>query len=271
MKPLVSVYMTVRNGSRWLREAIESIQIQTLQEWELIVVDDGSTDDSLRIAQELASSDKRITVVPTGGVGRATALNTALSLCRTEFVANLDADDLAHPKRLEIQYTLAEKYPEYSLICSDCIIIKESNATQWESLECTTVGLMDITKKLAYYNPVNHSSVFMRRKVLLQVGGYSTKLNMNVDYELWVRLAAAGNKLARINMPLVAKRWHDEQSFENKRHLAYVLSSLRVQAQAIRLLKPGPLAWIFIGGRLFWGLMPRFIRFIRISRRRHTG
>src|SRR5262245_61111342 len=98
--PKVSVLMPVRNGERWLREAVESILVQTFSDLELIVVDDGSIDGSSEILSNLSRRDARIRVVHQRPEGLVTALNRALTQARAPLVARLDADDVAMPERL---------------------------------------------------------------------------------------------------------------------------------------------------------------------------
>lgn len=255
--PLVSVYMTVRNGEKWVTHAIRSIQFQTLREWELVVVDDGSTDNTLGILKTFAESDRRIRVIPTGGLGRGAALNLALQHCNADFVANLDADDLAHPYRLEIQHRIARKHPEFSLLASKSIIIEGENDPEWVPISKELPLVSDVTEKLVYYNPINHSSVFAHREVLLRVGGYNETLRSHLDYDLWVRLATMGYRLGEVNLPLAAKRWHKAQSFEARAHIKYVAHSLIIQAKAIRALQPGLSAWFYWAARFGWALVPR--------------
>ena len=95
--PLVSVICTVKNGSKTIASVLESVQEQSLHEWEMIVVDDGSTDDTSKIVREYADADSRIRLISTDGVGRGRALNLALAHARAEHVANIDADDPCHP------------------------------------------------------------------------------------------------------------------------------------------------------------------------------
>lgn len=261
MAPLVSVYMTVKNGDRWVESAVSSIQAQTLNQWELIIVDDGSTDETVTIITDIAKNDSRIGVVPTKGVGRGAALNLALRNCQAEFIANLDADDLSHPKRLETQYACAQAHPQFQLLSSSGVIIEDDAMPKWPTIS-DVPPVHDVTQELAYHCPINHSTVFARRESFRGVGGYDGNLPSQFDYDMWVRLAAAGCKLGRINQPLGAKRWHSSQSFEAKNHLRYVLNSLRVQARAIGILQSGWKARAYLVARFGWAIVPRQMRLL---------
>ena len=257
--PLVSVYMTVKNGRRWVSYAIESILAQTFRDWELVVVDDGSSDGTADVLRHYAG-DPRVKVLLTPGIGRAPALNLALSNCRSEYVANLDADDLAHPQRLEIQYACARQYPHIGLWSTDAVIIMGDEIPNWLPVSEESIPVRDITSLLSFFNPINHSTVFARRSDLVDAGGYAPALRGQYDYDLWVRLAARGVRMAKVGLPLGAKRWHSSQSFEAGRHLRYAVDSVRIQLRANRALGGGLKGWGYALARLAWAMVPRPIR-----------
>src|SRR5579864_3644566 len=103
MTPRISVVMPVRDGARWLGEAIFSVQAQTLADFELIIIDDGSKDESPLIIETSAQGDSRVRAIRQERLGLVAALNRGLSESRGQFIARLDADDLAHPQRLRHQ------------------------------------------------------------------------------------------------------------------------------------------------------------------------
>lgn len=258
--PIVSVYMTVKNGSKWIRDAVSSVRQQTLEDWELVVVDDGSTDSTLETLLKLQALDQRIRVIPTEGIGRGAALNLAISNCRCDWLANLDADDLAHPDRLKIMYRIAQNHPEFALFSSGTIILEDGKEIQWPVLKIENETLHDVSKLLAFYNPINHSSVFLLRSAVTSVRGYSEELKSQLDYDLWVRLLGKGYRLANANYALAAKRCHSGQSFESRNHLVYVFNSTKAQKKAIKILRAGFPAWACLIGRTTWALLPRGLR-----------
>lgn len=117
MTPRVSVVMSVRDGGATLRQAIRSIAIQTFTDWELLIIDDGSRDDSLAVAAEAAVSDPRIRSLD-GGAGRGLPqrLNELVALAGGELIARMDADDVAYPERLERQVAFLDAHPEVDLV-----------------------------------------------------------------------------------------------------------------------------------------------------------
>src|SRR5438045_1565655 len=104
--------MPVYNAERYLRQAVESIRNQTLPDFEFVIVNDGSTDRSLRILKAFARSDKRVKLITRPNTGLVGALTDGLGACRGEFIARMDGDDIAHPQRLEKQLTYMREHPE---------------------------------------------------------------------------------------------------------------------------------------------------------------
>jgi teichuronic acid biosynthesis glycosyltransferase TuaG len=260
--PLVSVICTARNASRTIEAMLRSTLEQTLQRWELIVVDDGSTDDTIDIAAAYARKDRRVTVIQTPGVGRGRALNLALSCARAELIANVDADDTSHPRRLEFQSAVMARRRDISILCTDGIVVHDNEQAVWPCLELEAIwpSLFEITPALVLHNPVMHSSVMFRRADVLAASGYAEDVPSQFDYELWVRMVARGHRIYRLDVPLAANRMHDNQSFETRRRLAYQLNSARVQREAIRACRAPrhyiAIVWI----RFAFGLLPRSLR-----------
>lgn len=262
-KPLVSVICSVKNGGKTIASVLESVQRQTLHEWEMIVVDDGSTDDSLSIVRKYADADRRIRLIPTDGVGRGRALNVALSHARADLVANVDADDPCHPRRLEIQFRILRDDKRYAVLGTRTILLFDDEIPQWGEISPMTlegVTITDVTRLLARLSPVGHSSVLMRRRALEYVGGYDEERRAQYDYDLWVRLAEAGYRIGRINLRLAGKRIHLGQHFERRGRLRYLADSAVVQYRAIRVVGGRPIDYFYLVARPLWGLVPNGLR-----------
>lgn len=264
-KPAVSVICSVKNGAQTIGAVIESIRAQTLEDWEMIVVDDGSTDNTQRVVEAYAAIDSRIRLVPTDGVGRGRALNIALANAQSPFVANIDADDPCHPMRLEIQYKLLNENQQFAVLGTATSLIFGYEAPQWPQFGPQLAQrpcVKDVTRLVTRFCPLNHSSVLMRRAALERVGGYDERRSAQYDYDLWVRLVEAGYRLGRVELPLSGKRIHKAQQFERRRRLRFLLGSARVQVRAIRVLRGGPVDYFFVFGRILWGLLPNQLRMV---------
>ncbi|MCE9662749.1 glycosyltransferase [Halomonas sp. M5N1S17] len=258
-EPLVSVYMSVRNGGPYLAHAINSVREQVYQNWELIIVDDGSTDETVDYLKCLALECDWIKVVFTEGVGRARALNLAVSHAAGEYIANLDADDLYHPIRLRTQIALMQRHG-LDFLGSTALYIKGEGSVHWKCCNVEKCTVDDRSKKLLRKNPVNHSSIMMSKELFYSVGGYNEALPSQIDYELWYRICLAGNPISVASVPLIAKRLHKGQSFERGNRIKYILNSYKVQSMVISGLNGQWYDRFFMFTRLLRGLVPAKIR-----------
>jgi glycosyltransferase involved in cell wall biosynthesis len=195
--PAVTVLMTVYNAGPFLEPSIRSILGQTFTDFEFLIVDDCSTDGSAELA-ESTSKNPRIKVIRNASNrGQTVCLNLGLGLARGRWIARQDADDLAHPDRLALQYRSAQKAPEIVLLGTNGRIINEQ-----EKL----VGLLDaplshegITWTAPFLNPFMHTSVMFRADVIREeFGGYDQSYRIAQDYELWTRVIS---KYRSANLP----------------------------------------------------------------------
>lgn len=188
MNPLVSVIMPVYNAERYLRLAIESILAQSFIDFEMILIDDGSTDDSAAIIKAYQQKDKRIILLQHAqNTGIVSALNDGIGLAKGQFIARMDADDISQPERLKKQVEFLEQRPDVGVLGSWAEIIDE-NECRRGSVEIPTTHIQ-LTWEMCFRCPIIHPSVMVRREILLSVGGYRTTHPHAEDYELWVRIA----------------------------------------------------------------------------------
>jgi teichuronic acid biosynthesis glycosyltransferase TuaG len=269
--PAVSVICTARNAAPTVAATLESILAQDMADWEMIVVDDGSTDDTVAVVSRYVRADPRIRLVTTGGIGRGRALNLAMAEAQADLIANIDADDESHPYRLRCQLEAVNRHPELAVICTEIITVHRAGRPIWPAIGAASQApVKDVTKALALSNPVCHSSVIMRRPAIARLGGYEEGRRFVLDYDLWVRCAAAGLRLGKLQIPLAAKQIHSGQYFLHTARLRYLLASLRVQAQGMRTV--GIRTWQLpvIALRMAWLILPLGIRHTvgRVSDRR---
>ena len=203
--PRVSVVMAVRDGERWLVEAIESVLAQSESALELIVIDDGSTDRTPLLVDALAERDGRIRVFRQPALGLAEALNLGLAAARAPFMARLDADDLAQPTRLERQAAVLDARPKIGLLGSWALEI--DCAGRPLGVREPPTDHATLQRLLEKGNPFVHSSVMARTELLRRLGGYRGAFEAAEDYDLWLRVSEAA-ELANLPEPLVSYRRH---------------------------------------------------------------
>lgn len=193
MDPEITVLMSVYNGERFLREAIESILNQTYREFEFLIINDGSTDSSREII--LSYNDPRIRLIDNEpNIGLTRSLNKGLRLAKGEYIARMDADDISIQERLEKQFKFMEKRLDVGLVTSWYEVIDEKNS-------CISIINDERTFENMYYfftfgNQFPHSSTFFRKKNVMDLDGYDERYKRSQDYDLWFRLS----RVTRIEM-----------------------------------------------------------------------
>ena len=200
--------MPVRNARLTLVSAIDSILNQSLSEFEFIIIDDHSTDNSLKL---ITTNDDRIRVFKNIGKGVADALNTGLSHARGKYIARMDADDISHPTRLEKQYNYAFTHPNINVV--SCLVkhIGYGNYNQEGYAKHVDWINSIITSEDHYANRftdavVAHPTVFFKAGLINDYGNYSSD-NLPEDFELWLRWMNKGLKFAKV--PEVLLNWAD--------------------------------------------------------------
>ena len=184
--PRVSVLMTIYNAAKFLRESVDSLLAQSFPDWELIAVENGSTDESASILAEYI--DPRVRVFPfSENIGRTPALRYAFGHARGEYIAILDADDVAHPNRIARQVEFMIQNAEVALLGSWAIQINERGEKIAELMPPTDQS--ELRDLLGWANPIVHSSSMYHRERARQVGGYPTRLTYAQDYGLLLELA----------------------------------------------------------------------------------
>jgi len=205
MTPEVSVVMPVRNGARWLRDAVESVLSQTFTDLELLIIDDGSADETSSIAEEYARGDRRVHIIRQSGLGLVAALNRGISEARAPFIARLDSDDLAASERIERQLGFLRTHPEIGLLGSWAEKIDaRGKHVGWLKPETRPRELIAI---LQSRNPFIHSSIMLRTEIARRLGGYRGAFKAAEDYDLWLRVAEV-TTIANLPEVLIRYRWH---------------------------------------------------------------
>lgn len=202
--------MPAWNAAATLPAAVDSIRSQTFQDWELLVVDDGSTDESGETADRLAREDARIRTLHTPHRGIVAALNTAAEAARGRLLARMDADDLSLPHRLEAQHALVEADPGIGLCGGIVRITGDQAGSGTRRYEAWVNGLLtheDIVREILVECPVPHPTFLMPKALFEELGGYRD-CGWPEDYDLVLRVWRAGRRFAKPSVPVLEWRDH---------------------------------------------------------------
>ncbi|HKI68413.1 MAG TPA: glycosyltransferase, partial [Verrucomicrobiae bacterium] len=201
--PTVSVLLPVHNGARYLSVAVQSVLSQTFKDFELLVMDDGSTDESLAILWGYERIDPRVKAYHTENKGVSSAINSLINLARGKYLARMDADDCCLPARLKAQLKFLEQHPDHVAVGSWVQLMTEGGLP---------IGTLKLPIKHEEIDRLNleghvslaHPSVMMRASALDASDIYSPQFEVAEDLDLWLRLAEVG-KLA--NLPEVLLKY----------------------------------------------------------------
>lgn len=202
--PSATVLMPVYNAERFVAQTIDTVLAQTLKDFEFIIINDGSTDRSLEILQDFARRDPRIRLVSRPNTGYVVALNEGLSLARAELLARIDADDLADPRRLELQVARMRAEPQLVALGSNATAIDEDGLLLGDYPVPLTHEEIEAAH-LHGSSSIHHPAVMLRTETVRGVGGYRKELMPCEDFDLWLRLGEVG-RLANLPDKLLTKR-----------------------------------------------------------------
>lgn len=235
-EPLVSVVMVVCNVDAFLAKSIESILGQTFIDFEFIIVDFGSTDQTKAIVSSYAAKDSRIKLHEIPNCGLAAARNAGGFLARGRYIAIMDADDISLPNRLQLQFDFLEKHPDICLV---------GGATEWIDATGRALGIHrfptedhKINSTLAVEFPLCHPTVLIRTQTFVLVGGYREAFVYGEDYDLWLRIVEQF-RCANLSQVVLKYRNHPHQVQSRKsRQQTLCLIAARASASLRRSGKP---------------------------------
>jgi GT2 family glycosyltransferase len=244
MTPIASVVVTTyATPADLLAMSLDSLLGQTLSDLEVVLVVDGElTPAADDVVTTRVRSDPRLVVLRPGRVGRARALNLGVRAASAPLVGIQDADDASHPRRLEVQARLLESDPGLTLLGTGFRVSPSLTETADWTLPGDVTGrgarAVTVGDALLRSNPIVHSSVLARASALDRLGGYDERRTAQFDYELLLRLHAAGERLALVDLPLVMHRRHPDQFFEGLAPVHRAWGSYRLQQSYISELPP---------------------------------
>ena len=206
MAPRISVVMSVYNGERYLRQSVDSILGQTFTDFEFIIIDDGSADNSWNILS--GYNDKRIRLLQNDtNLGLTRSLNKGLDLARGKYIARQDADDISLPPRFAMQVALLDRQPCTVVVGSSVEYIDQKGQALRKAIRSQSPHYN--RWRLLFGNCIAHSSAMFRRKTALSAGGYDESLRYSQDYDLWERLSTTGDIMQSSDILL---RWRRLES-----------------------------------------------------------
>lgn len=255
MGPTVSILMPVRDGATTLEQALKSVAQQTYSDWELVVVDDHSSDGTGEILEQWGQRESRLRIISNPGVGLVAALNSGLSYCRGGLVARMDVDDVMHLARLEKQVGILHDQPNLGLV--SCGVEFGGDRRQQAGYAAHVDWLNSvltpgqIRRGRFVESPFAHPSVMFRRGLVSQYGGYDDG-PWPEDYELWLRWLDAGVPMAKVRQVLLT--WNDPPGRASRVDPRYDVEAFyrvkaRYLAAELARSKAGRTVWIAGAGR----------------------
>ena len=248
----LSVIMAVYNNASTLKQAINSILKQTFKDFQFIIVNDASTDNSSQILDKIAEKDKRITIINNRTqLGLTKSLNKALKSVKTKYITRMDGDDIALPRRFEKQIKYLNEHPQITLLGTAAFLI--NNKGRQIGLKRHPSDHKILRRKILHYCPFIHPTWMFRRSALLEVGEYNQNFPYAQDYELVLRIAS---KFQTANLP--------EPLLKYRVNSSAAISYKNLKKQEYLAIKARLLALIYYGYPLseFWKLIKPFLSFL---------
>jgi len=209
--PEVSVILPAHNAGPYLRESLWSISAQTFRDFEIIAVDDGSTDETPQILREYARVEPRLRIIQQANRGGAAARNVAVGAARAPLIAWMDADDIAVPERLELQVDHLKQHPDHAVLGGWLECIDEGGRATGEVLRLPPDHDQIAAAMASAGSQIADPTAMLRRDAFLNVGGYRPHLRTAYDFDLWLRLLPR-SRFANLQRVLVRYRRHEQQT-----------------------------------------------------------
>jgi len=206
--PFVSVVMAVHNGADYLQEAVNSILNQTHRNFEFIIIDDGSTDETADILRKFLKIDQRISIITQNNYGLAKSLNIGIKQAKSRYIARMDADDISLPDRFKLQLAYLETHPEISVLGGQVCFFGKHRSNFPHSQLPQEPQL--ISQGLKKYCQLIHPTTMFRKEAIISCGSYRPCFSTAQDYDLWLRVDER-SKLANLPDVILNYRTHTNQ------------------------------------------------------------
>jgi glycosyltransferase EpsE len=253
--PKVSVIMGVYNGSKVIKNAIESILNQSFTDFEIIVCDDGSSDNSAKIVEEISREDNRVTLLKNPqNMKLSTTLNNCLEVAKGIYIARMDDDDIAHPERLEKQVEFLDHHPEYAVVGTSRNMFDNKGIWGREIFEG------ELTKLNIFTGPtLAHPSVMMRKESIMSVHGYSVgpEFERTEDFDLWCKILEKGYRI--FNLGVILLDYYEARDSYSKRKFKYRIINYRLKKNWRKRLGISAKYLLYVYKPVLVGVLPKSI------------
>lgn len=249
----VSVILSAYNSERFLERALKSLLAQSMDDFQLILTDDGSNDTTREIICSYAETDSRIHACYNDrNLGLTANLNRSINLAQAPLIARMDADDIAMPFRLERQVSFLEENPTIDILGSAAIDIDEND----EELQLRRSPRLheDIIRLLPKANPMTHSSVMFRKERLAGINFYNESYRTTQDYEMWFRAAGAGLKFH--NLEEVLLKYRMDKDYHKRKSFRYRMLDSKLRLEGFRHIDLPLYKYFYSLIPLILGLLP---------------
>lgn len=250
----ISILMGIYNCASTLPEAIDSILAQTVTDWELILCDDGSADDTAQVAESYVNAhpSKIILLKNERNMGLNFTLNRCLEVATGTYIARMDGDDISLPERFEKELAVLENNPDIAVVSCAMSYFDECGEHGGMARIC-----QEPQQEMLVHGPVHcHAPCMIRAEVIRSVGGYSVdkRLLRVEDWHLWLKIYAAGGRGR--NIPEILYKMRDDRNAASRRKFKYRMNEAHVSALAVRMLKLPKWKYLYTLRPLVVGLLP---------------
>lgn len=257
----ISIVITTYNARTHIIATLESIMRQSYQKFEIIVIDDGSTDNTITIVNDFAKINQleNLKIYPLKHIGRAAALNYGVNVANYDWIAIIDADDLWNFNKLAVQVTFIQKFNLSFLATKSKVFFDNDyiNIHQDSNINYLYSSFKKITlNKMLLTNLISHSSILIRKNLLY----YNQNRKSQIDYEMWLRLLQNKTALYILPYALTYHRIHKNQSFEAKKLFKYAFNATLLQLRYCSInFKPLHAALVILKFS-YYAILPRKVR-----------
>ncbi len=256
MEYKISIVVSVYNADKTITNMIDSVLNQTYKNFELILINDGSTDNSLNIIKQYYKEDSRIVIIDKENSGLTKSLNIGLKKAQGKYIARLDADDVWLPSKLQKQVAFLEDNIEYALLGTAYNEIDDNGKVIYNKQRTRRLfSYADIIGNIEKLNPFFHSSVLFRRELLETIGFYNEKFQYTQDYEYWIRIVSK-NKAA--NLPeILASRRYGENMISISKEKEQRLYAIKAKLLAIKTFRKSIFSYKYLINDILVYILPK--------------